>query len=163
MNKDYLEMFNRFFSKEYEISSTYKPVFLSALLDLSHHVRSESYPNSLIEKNDDIIKVQLDFFAVWFIKYYQKIQNLEIKHATKRTDHPTRNNDIDIIGLIENQNITKADFESLFQSRFENFRKEVITKSIKTETLKKLSKDFEELYKIEKQYIIIQIDWFLRK
>ena len=163
--EDYEKLFKNFFEKGM-VSSTYKYVFLSTLLDLCKHIKFESYndkPEShndeWIKKDGDFIKVQLDFFAVRFIKYYWEIQSLQIRHIAKDTGFPNKNDDVNIVGLIENQNITKADSKILSQKKFKDFRNTVIKKSIKPEVFKKLSNDFKgKLYEPQSKHIVIKTD-----
>jgi hypothetical protein len=143
----YLLRFNTFFSKSEKLSSTYKPVFVKSLLDISDYDELNLLGligHKWITKQDGKLIVDLNFIAVRYIYYFGK---LYFKFKLKQSHSPQ---DANINKIFTDKfsptNTPKVyTIKSLAGEGFSSLRKEVINKSIKPEVLKHLDKQ-NELY-----------------
>lgn len=146
----YLHQFNSFFANA-DLSSTYKPVFLKSIMDLGEFDENPKLlGNQWIEKSAGKLKVELDFVAVRFAKYYWDMYyrfKLRQSHAIM---------DANIQQFFKERDESKPPtLRELANSDHAQLRKQVIVKSIKPQVLKRLNKDLD-LYEIipQKNYII---------
>jgi hypothetical protein len=123
----YLARFNSFFNSE-RLSSTYKPVFVKSLIDISDYDEQNSQrligQQQWIKRAKDKLRIDLDFIAIRYIQYYWEF-NFKFK--------PQDANINKIIGK-ENEPKTPT-LKSLASDNFYELRKEVIRNSIKPEVL----------------------------
>lgn len=129
----YLIRFNAFLYNE-KLSSTYKPVFLKSLIDVSNFDGFNTYGligGHWVEKKDEKIKVDLNFIAARYIKFYWEFY-FKFK---LRQSHSLLDANINTILSKHNAEPKTPSLESLTTDRFLVLRKEVINKSIKPEVL----------------------------
>ena len=147
-SKDYLQMFNRFFSKEGRMSSTYKPVFLRAILDIGDLYDSETAQKLIgsqwLERRDGKVFVDLNFVAARFAKYYW---DMEYSFHLRQSQDPQDANITRLIRSVHDPKKKPPTIEELSSDDMERFRTNVITKSIKREVLVHLLTDMEGFYK----------------
>ena len=151
----YLNRFNSFFNNE-KLSSTYKPVFLKSLLDISDYDDSTGIRlvgHQWIEKKDERLRVDLNFIAIRYIKYYWEFL---FKFKLKQSHSPL---DANIIAILRNVNKEPKtpSLEQLDSVEFQTLRKEVINKSIKPEVLIHLD-PIGDLYKRNERSDSITVD-----
>ena len=148
MSKDYLQMFNRFFSKEGRMASTYKPVFLRAILDIGDLYDSRTAQklvgNQWLERKDGKVFVDLNFVAVRFAKYYW---DMEYSFRLRQSQDPQDANITRLIKSIHDPQKKPPTIDELSSDKMEQFRAKVITKSIKPEVLVHLLTDMKGFYK----------------
>ena len=160
MSNAYLHMFNRFFNNAGRMSSTYKPVFLRALLDIGDlHDPQKSknlIGNQWIEKKDDKVLVNLNFIAVRFAKYYW---DMEYSFRLRQSQDPQDANITRLIKAIHEPNKKPPTVKELSSDDMQVFRTSVINRSIKREVLVHLKTDMNDLYKkIDSQTISLDED-----
>lgn len=138
----YLSLFGSFFANA-DLSSTYKPVFLKSALDLADYDNTHLLGRNWIEKSGDILRVELDFIAIRFAKYYW-----DMYYRFKlRQSHALMDANIQQF-FKEQQDATKPPtLKELANPEHVQLRREIIAKSIKPQVLKRLNKDLE-LYKV---------------
>ena len=98
-------MFNNFFKKP-NMASTYKPVFLAALVDIASRRRGGPLDaNKWISVEDGRICVDLELVAVPFAKYYWDMAAaFKPRHTPARMADPGNpGRDINIVGLIRDE------------------------------------------------------------
>lgn len=160
----YLLFFNSLLSRP-KLSGTYKLILTKCLLELSEY--SKQNKNVLVGyhwiiEEDQTLKIDLNFVAIRFIKYYA---NLYFKFRLKQSHNPTDANIHSILEKYKNQidlrvqKINSPDkFLKLMTSdEFKELRKEVIQKSIKPEVLVHLDHE-NYLYKRipHENYIVVK-------
>ena len=101
----YADMFNKFFKKPGMIS-TYKPVFLAALVDIA--AREEGGPldaGRWLSTEGGRVRVDLELVAVPFAKYYWDMAAaFDPRHLPARMADPDNpDKDINIVGLIHDE------------------------------------------------------------
>lgn len=130
----YLTRFNSFFNNE-KLSSTYKPVFLNSLLDISNYnidfTGRRLIGHQWLEKNGEQLCIDLNFIAIRYIKYYWEFL---FKFKLKQSHSPLDANINTILRNVNNEPKTPS-LEQLATNKFQKLRKEVINKSIKPEVL----------------------------
>ena len=148
-SKEYGAMFRNFYDRG-KMDSTYKGAFLYALTDVGHYGAKDLIGREFLQQEDGKIKMQLDFIAIRFIRYYWEIINFRIRHMPERmADVDPELDDINIIKIIKNEmkNHDKIpDLKKLASSNMEIFRKNVISKTIRNEVLNNLLTDLNGLY-----------------
>ena len=127
----YLTRFNSFFNSE-KLSSTYKPIFLKSLLDISDY----QDPNRLIgsqwiEDNDEQLQINLNFITIRYIRYYWEFL---FKFKLKQSHSPLDANINAVLKRVNKEPKTPS-LELLATNEFQTLRKEVINRSIKPEVL----------------------------
>lgn len=141
-------MFNRFFSKEGRMASTYKPVFLRAILDIGDLYDSRTAQklvgNQWLERKDGKVFVDLNFVAVRFAKYYW---DMEYSFRLRQSQDPQDANITRLIKSIHDPQKKPPTIDELSSDKMEQFRAKVITKSIKPEVLVHLLTDMKGFYK----------------
>ena len=103
----YLIRFNAFFNSE-KLSSTYKPVFVKSLIAISDYdernlLRLVGY--KWITKQDDKLRVDLNFVAVRYIKYFW---DLYFKFRLKQSHSPQDANINRILSKLKNVSKTPS-------------------------------------------------------
>ena len=152
----YLSRFNSFFNNE-KLSSTYKPVFLKSLLDISDY--DDTIGSRLIighqwiEKNGEQLRIDLKFIAIRYIRYYWEFL---FKFKIKQSHSPLDANINTILGKVDYEPKTPS-LEMLASDGFQGLRKEVINRSIKPEVLIHLDPN-SDLYKRNERSYSITID-----
>ena len=148
MPQDYLAMFNRFFNNEGRMSSTYKPVFLRALLDIGDLHDPDRGKNLVggrwLEKRDRKIFVDLNFIAVRFAKYYW---DMEYAFRLRQSQDPQDANITRLIRADHDPGKKPPTIRELASEDKQVFRSSVINQSIKREVLVHLLTDMRDLYK----------------
>ncbi|ALI37229.1 hypothetical protein NMY3_03042 [Candidatus Nitrosocosmicus oleophilus] len=156
LEQNYLRRFNSFFNNE-KLSSTYKPVFLKALLDISDYdddfTGRKPIGHQWIEKNGEQLRVDLNFIAIRYIKYYWEFL---FKFKLRQSHNPLDANINAILSNVNNEPKTPS-LEQLVTNEFQKLRKEVINKSIKPEVLFHLD-PIGDLYKRNERSDSITID-----
>jgi len=69
----YLLRFNAFFSNSEKLSSTYKPVFVKSLIDISDYDEQNLHRligHKWITRQNDKLKVDLNFIVIRYIQYF---------------------------------------------------------------------------------------------
>ncbi len=139
-------MFNRFFSKGH-LASTYKPVFLRALLDIGDFEDSQKGDKLIgkewITHKDGKILLNLNFIAVRFAKYYW---DMEYSFRLRQSQDPQDANITRMVREYHDPAKKPPTIKELTHNNMEQFRKQVITKSIKPEVLVHLKTDMHEMY-----------------
>lgn len=147
MPKDYLAMFNRFIRNSNRMASTYKPVFLRALLDVGDlhdpNKAKKLVGRQWLEERDGKLVLDLNFIAARFAKYYWDMEyGFRLRQSQDRQDaNITR-----LIRDIHDPEKKPPTIEELAAGRMDGFRKVVINKSIKREVLVHLKTDMANLY-----------------
>ncbi len=141
----YMRMFNRLFSNENRMSSTYKPVFLRALLDIGnlHNKGDKIIGDEWLERKEGKIRVDLNFIAARFAKYYW---DMEYSFHLRQSQDPQDANITRIIKEIHNPKKKPPTIEQISHECMAGFRKIVIKKSLKPEVLIHLKTDMNDLY-----------------
>lgn len=157
-----LAKFNTFLHNS-DFSSTYKPVFLKSIMDLSEFGESNSsVGNQWLKKDNDNLIVELDFVAVRYAKYYWDMYN---KFKLRQSHNPEDVNIHKIFKMSKHPEKPPT-IKELASDDYSDTRKLVISRSIRPEVLRRINKDME-LYKIvsRKNYIIFEysIVPFLKK
>ena len=155
VTKNYLSMFNKFFSSG-RMSSTYKAVFLRALLDLGDYdSKKEIVGHSFVHIKGNKISLDLDFIAIRFLKYYWDMHH---SFKIRQSQDP---NDANILKIIKRENV-KFDkpptLKELDNKNMAKLRMEVIQRSILREVIPHLQNDMPELYDKVRRKPIIELD-----
>ena len=159
-SEEYTEMFQKFYDHGH-MASTYKGVFLYALTDIGHYENKNLIGSLWLKPNGNKIKMELDFIAIRFIRYYWEIAHMEIRHTPKNmaNDSDPKLDYVNILKLIkseEKNHNTIPNLQELASSKMGKFRKSVITHAIRKEVLNHLLTDFNGLYeKVPKENHII--------
>lgn len=149
-NDAYAVMFTKFFKNSSKMASTYKPVFLKALLDIGDLADKEK-EDSIIGREwltvkDGRLFVDLNFIAIRFAKYYWDMEySFKLKQSQDRAD-------ANITRIVKNwhdPDRKPPTIRALADDRMKDFRAEVIRRSIKREVLVHLRTDMEDLYRKE--------------
>ncbi len=101
----FIDMFNDFFKKG-NMASTYKPVFLRALTDIGKYDDHNLIGREWIHHEAGGIKLELDFIAIRFIKYYWDMEiAFRMKHMPIRMADPNNpiEDTLNIIKLIRDK------------------------------------------------------------
>lgn len=129
------------------MSSTYKPVFLRALLDVGDLAdpkrKEELVGKDYLSKKDGQLLVNLNFIAMRFAKYYW---DMEYSFRLRQSQDPQ---DANITRFIREKHIPNKKpptLKGLARDDMEEFRKLVIRKSLKPEVLVHLKTDMDDLY-----------------
>lgn len=147
-NEYFANMFSTFFHNSSRMASTYKPVFLRALLDVGD-LADSNQSDKLIGKNwlkkeDGRLLINLNFIAVRFAKYYWDMEySFHLRQSQDRQD-------ANITRFIREKHIPKKKpptLISLTKDDMDSFRKLVISKSLRPEVLVHLKTDMDDLYK----------------
>ena len=148
MAKNYLDMFNRFFHNEGRMSSTYKPVFLRALLDVGDLYDSEKSKKLIgkqwLEVKDDKLLLDLNFIATRFAKYYW---DMEYSFRLRQSQDPQDANITRLVKSVHEKGKKPPTIKELADDSMDVFRNTVIKKSIKPEVLVHLKTDMRDMYK----------------
>ena len=152
-------MFKNFYDHG-KMDSTYKGVFLYALTDVAYYYDKNLAGREFLQQEGDKIKMQLDFIAIRFVKYYWEIIDFGIRHMPERmADINPLHDDINIIKILKNEtkNYDKIpNLQELASPNMELLRKNVIAKTIRNEVLNNLLTDLDGLYeKIPRQNSIM--------
>ena len=127
----YLNRFNSFFNNE-KLSSTYKPVFLKSLLEISDYDDSNRLiGHQWIEKDDEQLRINLNFIAIRYIRYYWEFL---FKFKLKQSHSPLDANINTILRKVSYEPKTPS-LELLATDAFQRLRKDVINRSIKPEVI----------------------------
>lgn len=130
------------------MSSTYKPVFLRALLDigdLSNVQKTDKLAGrQWLELKNDNVLVDLNFIAIRFAKYYW---DMEYSFRLKQSQDPQDANITRIIRATHKKGKKPPTIEELATEKMSSFRSIVISKSIRPEVLKHLLSDMDGLYR----------------
>lgn len=163
MEKEYLQKFNSFL-RNTDLSSTYKPVFLKSIMDLGDY--DETNFQRLVGYNwitldGKELKVELDFIAVRYAKYYWDMFH---KFRLRQSHTPM---DVNIHKIFGQQDVKNPPMlEQIASEKFSKVRKDVINRSIRPQVLKYLNKDLK-FYTIvpRENYILFDryISTFLNK
>lgn len=171
---EYIGMFGNFFERGF-MMSTYKAVFLRSLLDIGKHGRGNLVGAEWILVEGDRVRLELDFIAARFIKYYW---DMEVAFAMRHMPENVANDrvpkqDINIVGQIHGKiigdcgdsawEVRKArlvppTLAELASPGMSGFRRQVIAKSIKPEVLVHLLTDMPGLYSREPRTNHIVLD-----
>ncbi|MDI1495643.1 MAG: HNH endonuclease [Cenarchaeum symbiont of Oopsacas minuta] len=148
--ENYEKMFQNFYDNGH-MDSTYKGVFLYALTDVGNYDCKDLVGKTWLNPEGDKIRVELDFIAIRFAKYYWDVFHANIRHIPKNMAD-NLNPELDNINIfkiiqteIKNKN-TVPNLHELSTPNMEEFRKSVINQSIRREVLKHILKDLDELY-----------------
>lgn len=145
----YRAMFTRFFNSS-KMSSTYKPVFLKALLDVGDlddpSKAGKIVGRKWLREEDGKLFVKLDFVAVRFAKYYW---DMEHTFKLKQSHSPDDANVLKIIRGALDHHKKPPTVAALANDRMAGFRTDVIQRSIRPQVLKRLPNDMPSLYKKE--------------
>lgn len=148
MRPDYTGMFNRFFSNQRRMSSTYKPVFLRALLDVGdlHDARKAKglAGRQWLEIRDGSLLVDLNFIAVRFAKYYW---DMEYSFRLRQSHDPNDANITRLVRAAHRDGRKPPTVKRLASEEMGGFRAKVIAKSIRPEVLVHLLNDMDGLYR----------------
>jgi len=133
---DYLSKFNSFFNTA-KFSSTYKLVFLKSIMDISEFDESNKKSvlgHDWIKQNGKVLRVDLDFIAVRYAKYYW---DMFFKFRLRQSQHP---DDVSIHKFFtkDGEPIRPPKIEDLASKDYDVLRKQIITASISPQVLKKL-------------------------
>ena len=155
VTKNYLSMFNKFFSSG-RMSSTYKAVFLRALLDLGdYNSKKEIVGQSFVHIKENKISLDLDFIAIRFLKYYWDMHH---SFKIRQSQDP---NDANILKIIKRENV-KFDkpptLKELDDKTMAKLRMEVVKRSILREVIPHLQNDMPKLYNKVYRKPIIELD-----
>ena len=129
------------------MSSTYKPVFLRALLDVGDLHDLENAKKLIggqwLERKDGKILVDLNFIAIRFAKYYW---DMEYSFRLKQSQDPQDANITRLIRAIHEPGKKPPTIKELSTKKMGDFRAKVINRSIKPEVLVHLRTDMKGLY-----------------
>ncbi len=158
------ELLNRFhvFFNNVDLSSTYKPVFLKSIMDLSDFGKPGVVGSQWVEKVGNQLKVDLNFVVIRYAKYYW---DMYYKFNLRQSHTPQDVNIHKFFGDKQDPHKPPT-LTDLAEEKYETLRKEMISKSIKPQVLKRLNNDLC-LYQIinGKNYILFDhnIIEFLKK
>ncbi|ABK76837.1 HNH endonuclease [Cenarchaeum symbiosum A] len=154
-------MFNRFFSSANRMSSTYKPVFLRALLDLADLQNPQKARKMVgkqwVEQRNGKIIVDLNFIVVRFAKYYWDMEySFHLKHAQEPRGASITNM---IERVHKKEGLEKPPTAAdIAGGSMEAFRREAIQKSIKKHVWTHLLTNMEGLYEKDRWTITLDED-----
>ena len=140
----YLQKFNSFLSTSY-FASTYKLVFLKSLLKLADYRISDTKSvigHKWIQQNGTTLKVDLNFIAVPFTKYYWDMF-YKFRLRQSQTKNQYGDDDLNIHKNFKDENgIAKKPpktADELASDEYDSLRKKIIERSIRKEVLDHLS------------------------
>lgn len=142
-DEKYLGMFSRLFRNENRMSSTYKPVFMRAILDVGDMYSDGLIGREWLEERGRRLRVDLNFVAARFSKYYW---DMEYGFRLRQSQDP---HDANILRLIKDERRDGQKPPSLARlagGRMSDFRKRVIAESIRREVLVHLHTDVGDMY-----------------
>ena len=126
------------------MSSTYKPVFLRALLDIGDLYDSDKSKNLIgsqwLRYEGDQILIDLNFIAARFAKYYW---DMEYSFRLRQSQDPQDVNVTRLIKEIHEPGKKPPTVKELSSDNMQVFRTSVINKSIKREVLVSLTYGYE--------------------
>ena len=159
-DEDFSEMFSTFFNNSSRMASTYKPVFLRALLDIGDLVDSkkdkEIIGEKWLEKKDDRLLIDLNFIAIRFVKFYW---DMEYSFHLRQSQDLQDANIIRIIREKHDPRKKPPTIKELASEDMTEFRKTVITKSMRREVIVHLKTDMDNLYqKINSNTLSVDLD-----
>ena len=129
------------------MSSTYKPVFLRALLDVGDLFDGKKSKNLIgtqwLERKDGKLLVDLNFIAVRFAKYYW---DMEYSFRLRQSQHPRDANITRIIKDVHEPGTKPPTMDDLAMDDMDYFRKLVIRTSIRPQVLTHLLTNMDGLY-----------------
>lgn len=142
-------MFSRFFNSA-KIASTYKPVFLRALLDVGDLADEAKLDNVVgkewLKLSSGRLFVNLNFVAVRFAKYYWDMEySFKLKQSQDRQDA----NILKTIRKAHDPKKRPPTTKTLASDSMSGFRTAVIRRSIRPEVLVHLKRDMPYLYRKE--------------
>ena len=143
MTVNYHAMFNKLFEHGY-MASTYKPVFLRSLLDIGD-LADERYivGQRWLELSNERLYVDLNFIAIRFAKYYW---DMEYGFHLRQSQDP---HDARIVRIIKAYHDPRKDpptIQDLAEDTMHDFRRLVITKSLKPEVMVHIKTDMKNLF-----------------
>ena len=152
------------FNKE-DLSSTYKPFFIKSLIPIfDFNEQNRKFPgNEWLQKEGSKLKVDLNFIAIGWIKFYGDL----IKFRLKQSHTPL---DANINRILKEENETfrrrVPTRDSLAEEKFTILRKRVIESTIRPEVLKHVDKEAQLFDRFPgKPYILAElnlVDFFRR-
>ena len=158
MDKNYLEMFNRFFNKQ-RMTSTYKPVFLRSILDIGdlHDPKKAErlVGRQWVRRKDGKVYIDLNFVAIRFAKYYW---DMEYSFHLRQSSHPHDAIITHSIKKIHDPEKKPPTIEELSLDSMKDFRNEVITTSIKKNVLNYMLTDMPLYEKTDVKTIVVDDD-----
>lgn len=140
----YLSMFDRLFRNENRMSSTYKPVFMRAMLDVGDMENKDLIGRQWLKKEGEKLLVDLNFVAARFSKYYW---DMEYGFRLRQSQDPKDANILRLIKSERKDGQKPPTLEKLAGDDMADFRKNVIKESIRKEVLVHLLTDMDGLYK----------------
>ncbi len=150
----FVDMFNNFLKKGV-MAGTYKVVFLRALTDIGKDGDSEMIGKQWIHHENGRIRLELDFIAIRFIKYYWDMEiAFKMKHMPSRmadADDPEKDT-INVIKLIRAcaadmkkeatiKTVNNMDHETLNESKQVGIEIQNMLQLLEPPTIKKLASD----------------------
>lgn len=152
MNKDsnYFELFEKIF-KNNVLYSTNKCVLIHALADIGLYGNNDMIGKQWITLDNHIVKLDLNFIAIRFIKSYWEISELDIKHVMNDSKNKFSDIEINVFTIInQEKSINKQipDLDKLSTEGMNDFRHQIINDSIKPELLVSVQKDFKNMFEI---------------
>ena len=178
--KRYGRMFSRFF-KNLNMSSTYKPVLLGAIVDVAKWGTDERLAGGQwVREEGGRVHVGLDFLAARFAKFYWDIAvGFSMRHTPERmADQDDPGKDANIVGIIRDEIeaaragqdshgagkgppiVEPPSLEELASEGMGQFRRRVITEAIRPEVLGHLHGSAPGLYERPhgRDYIVLEAD-----
>lgn len=175
----YTRMFSEFF-RNLNMSSTYKPVFLWAIVDVAKYGTGERLVGrQWVREEEGKVYVELDFLAARFAKFYWDIiVGFEMRHTPERMpDQDDPEKDVNIVGIIRDEleaakegrdgdsagagqpAVKPPSLEELASERMGPFRRKVIAEAIRPEVLRHLHDSAPGLYERRhgKSYIVLDM------
>jgi len=147
-NEDFSRMFSTFFKNASRMASTYKPVFLKALLDIGDldgpKTDDEIVGNQWLEKKNGRLLIDLNFIAIRFAKFYW---DMEYSFRLRQSQDLQDANITRIIKAAHDPDKKPPTTKDLAAKNMAEFRKKVITMSMRREVLVHLKTDMNDLYK----------------
>lgn len=145
--ESFSQMFSTFFNNS-RMSSTYKPVFLRALLDIGDIAESKQYDKVVgmqwLQRKGDRLLIDLNFIAVRFSKYYW---DMEYSFHLKQSQAVSDANITRLIQAEHDSDKKPPTTRDIAGKGMEEFRKSVIRRSIRPQVLGRLLNDMPDLYK----------------
>ena len=148
MHPDYTGMLNRFFSSQRRMSSTYKPVFLRALLDVGDLYEAKKGKRvdgkTVVGAQGRSLLVDLNFIAVRFARYYW---DMEYSFRLRQSQDPNDANITRLVRAVHRNRKKPPTIKDLSSEKMGDFRSKVIAKSIRPEVLVHLLNDMNGFYR----------------
>ena len=156
MVKDYSKMFEHLFTKSVNMSSTYKPVFLRALLDVGDLADSgkKLIGSEWLRQENGRLLVDLNFIAARFAKYYWDMEySFHLRQAQGKSDAKINTLIKERAKFMKNPPTVAR----LASPDMADFRKKVIGSSLRM-VLEHLPTDMPDLYRKEGSIIKCDAD-----